>query len=148
MTSSPCSTEASTLIHRPHGWWWSLLRVPYKVGGRTTNGADCYGLTRLALKRGWGIDLDPFDLGYVETGDPLIGEAVLDQIRRGPWRPVTAPTPGDIVLANVRGWHMGTVIEPEKVLTTQLETGGPEVEDFREGWSSVGHFYRHRELIA
>ncbi len=127
-------------------WWKHFYDVPYKLGGRTLEGADCYGLVRLVMAEGWGVELDPFALAYAVSNDPSIERAIKDQMRRGPWRPVKGePAIGDVVLAHIDGWHMGVVVERGIILTA--EEGSGVVAYVAKGeWMRVGHFYRHEEM--
>lgn len=46
------------------------IRIPFKDHGRTREGADCWGLTRIIFQEERGIDL-PSMLGYSDTKDKV-----------------------------------------------------------------------------
>lgn len=80
------------------------IGIPYKVGGRSREGIDCYGLVRLILNEQFGKDLPLLSSirgsgpESIEEGRPLI-----------PARKVDSPQNGDIVAIKLKGklGHLG-----------------------------------------
>jgi len=83
--------------------------IPYKVGGRTREGADCYGLVRMILNEKFGKEL-PL-LAEVKEEGPGHGSAEAISAGRPliPARRVETPDDGDIVAMKIRGVlaHLG-----------------------------------------
>jgi len=82
--------------------------IPYKIGGRTKEGADCYGLVRLILNEKFGKKL-PLLSEIQEGTETGNAEAICAGRPLIPARPVEMPEDGDIVAMNIRGRlaHLG-----------------------------------------
>lgn len=68
------------------------LRIPYVVGGRSPDGADCWGLARIVRRALRGDELPAFSAGAAGDAVALLGFAETD-------------APGDGALAFVGGSH-------------------------------------------
>jgi len=113
-------------------WVNAYTGTPYVAGGRSRDGADCWGLFRLVQKDRWGRDLPLFDgmAWSKETSDEI---ARVMSENRGSWRPIwekSSPTeplpdelveqPGDGLLIRMRARpiHVATVVAPGWMLHT------------------------------
>ena len=76
------------------------IGIPYVAGGRTEEGADCWGLLRLIYKNELGIDLPGFD-GM--SRDTHSDEELADYIaaHRENWERVKVPSAGDLILLSI-----------------------------------------------
>jgi len=101
----------------------NLLGIPYLAGAERPDGADCWGLVRLASRQLFDRELP--DIG--RRGDPWT------HARRpsvGAWRRVAGRVlPGDVVLLRMPGrtLHCGIVLEPGRMLHV-LEGGTSRVD--------------------
>ena len=120
----------------------SYLAVPYRDGGRSRNGADCYGI-------GWLYNAEhgralPRYSAITAADTPTFLRAVAEG--RATWREITPADrePGDAVLLRRRLWtlplHLGWAVEDGRVLSTTRATGahltewrGIDVEDRQRG---------------
>ena len=101
-----------------------LIGIPYEDRGRSLEGADCWGLARLACEMLTGKDLPDYLSTYVTAEAPeQVGKAFAEQqkdearyapVKRGEERA------GDIVLINIAGWpaHCGVVVRPGFMIHT------------------------------
>jgi cell wall-associated NlpC family hydrolase len=60
-------------------WMLEFVGIPYLDGGNTINGLDCYGLYRLVLKRGLGVELPEKPIGWRRYGIILSPRAKLQR---------------------------------------------------------------------
>lgn len=75
--------------------WSRWLSIPYRKGGRTESGCDCWGFTRLILKEERGVDLPAWQ-----------GSRTLTEMERSRFREISGPEPYCIVLMA----HLGNTI--------------------------------------
>jgi cell wall-associated NlpC family hydrolase len=73
-----------------------LIGVPFVDGGRTLNGADCWGLARLALKR-FGYEVPDFTVSCFNSA-AINGIYEAEKER---WRCVEEPEPGCVVAMRI-----------------------------------------------
>jgi hypothetical protein len=122
-----------------------LLSVPYVPAGRTWEGADCWGLTRLARQWLRG-DLAQEHAGVDSTDKSIITSAAQTTIDSG-FRRVDHPRPATIA-AVWRGAfcvHVGIVIETDiglAVLETNRKTGPRwlKLSDFVRRYGDVRYY--------
>lgn len=111
-----------------------LIGIPFVEHGRSCEGADCWGLVRLALRRGFGLEVPDYTEDYVTTTDREEIARLIAQEAMA-WIPVlsTDAKPGDVVLFRIRGSvsHAGLVLDPPWFLHTQIG-----IESVRERWDS------------
>lgn len=86
------------------------IGIPFKANGRTEEGLDCWGLTRLIYSREYSIQLPSFSGDYVIEDDQRIQE-LISQYKEG-WESKDPPSEGDIVLFRILGelTHIGVMI--------------------------------------
>lgn len=109
------------------------LAIPYRKGGRTWDGCDCWGLVRLVLKEERGIILPSFD--SVSTSEDFGRLRLM-------FTHVEKPEDFDLVDLRVRGpffahvglYHSGAVI--------QMYTGGVALQPLARVSAAVKGFYR------
>ncbi|HNU27161.1 MAG TPA: NlpC/P60 family protein [Planctomycetota bacterium] len=91
-------------------WAADYVGIPYRFGGDSRDGADCWGLARMILRERFGRDVPAFDhedgsphrlASVVESAMPTIGA---ERVER--------PEPGDLALLKLHGdpCHVGVVI--------------------------------------
>jgi cell wall-associated NlpC family hydrolase len=136
----------------PPDWIGAYMGIPFLEGGRTRQGADCYGLARLVLAERFGIVLPIDPAGARLRGmdraakDGLAGRIVA---ARGAWCDVPrgAVKPGHGILLRVEGrpFHVGLVVNDRAFLHTEPHAGAQI-----EGWDTprwadrVLGFYEYR----
>lgn len=91
-------------------WHEKYIGIPFKPNGRTEEGLDCWGLTRLIYSREYNIELPSFSSEYVIEDNNRIKELIA-QYKEG-WGSKDTPAEGDVVLFRVLGdlTHMGVMI--------------------------------------
>lgn len=101
-------------------WVNDYIGIPYRTGGRTKDGLDCWGLVRLVHREQFGNDLPSFDGLYDAPDDERVVELIARN-REG-WARVDTPQPGDVVVFRVWGGnqHVGVVTEPGKFLHVRI----------------------------
>lgn len=118
-------------------------------GGFTLEGADCWGITLLALQE-FGVDLDDF-AGKYFSGDEL-GSIIASEKGASDWKLVEEPTPGTVVLMKSVGVeyfdHIGVYIGKDWVLHTHGMGSGSCINRLRSIDRAFKEleFYEHTTL--
>ncbi|MCP1200047.1 NlpC/P60 family protein [Notoacmeibacter sp. MSK16QG-6] len=129
-------------------WHERYLSLPFKAGGRSMDGADCYGLVYLVLShRGCAVPVHggEYSLDVAETSSLLA-----DGIKADCWRRVEIEKPFDVAVFKRGAFpadHVGIVVRPRTMLHTQSGDVA-HLENYRtRKWERrlVG-FYRHEAL--
>lgn len=91
--------------------------VPWLDRGRELTGCDCWGLHRLVYRDGPRIELPSFAEDYVGPADREAIQALISG-GRSVWIPIDAADarPFDLVLMHDRPWHVGTLVQPGRML--------------------------------
>lgn len=136
-------------------WINKYVGIPFKVHGRTSEGADCYGLVKLVLAQEKAIFLPEFHSDYEKITDyDRIANALSRESADDLWTEVLKgqERPLDIMIANMMGFpmHCGIVAYKNHVLHL-IEGSNAVCENYTRGkWSSPGRivgFFRHKELL-
>ena len=117
-------------------------QIPFVDGGRSFDGADCWGLCFLVAQHSFGIDLpDEPHAGLTDDKIDLRNVRSTVDRYRNQFAPVALPEVGDIVLLKPRKMpvHIAIVVEERPVLIFHTErTTGPVCERL------YGLVWRHR----
>lgn len=126
--------------------------IPYRDGGCSRDGADCWGLAVLVFAERFGIQLPAHPDGYARPENAEARAAIAElseSIRRDLFEPVLAggERPGDVVLIRIGGapCHVGLVVSPGLMLSVRRDQTSV-IESYRSAqWRSrVDGFYRYR----
>jgi len=127
-----------------------LIGIPFRDRGRTREGADCWGLTRLALSEVAGVQVPAYDANYASASERR-ANAELIAGEKGDWFAV--PTGSEraldvVILRDGRHEsHLALVTQPGRMLHT-YQDGTSCVDRYDESpfAEKVVGFYRHRKL--
>lgn len=134
-------------------WIGDYMAIPFVEGGRTRDGADCYGLLRLVLAERFNVVIPEDPVGAWPRDLDRAGKIDLArrvERARDAWREMrrTEIRPGLCILLRVEGrpMHVGIVLNERAFLHTDRDAG-VNVESYVEGmWSGnrVLGFYEYR----
>ena len=98
-------------------WSNKYIGIPFKDGGRDSNGLDCWGLVRLVYKNEYNINLPSFTASYTTVDDTDRVQELIDQYKEG-WTQIAEPKEGSIVLFKTMGsvTHVGVSIGSNQFL--------------------------------
>lgn len=132
-------------------WAAAYVGLPYRLGGRTPNGIDCWGLVLLVWREVFGIEGPGMDGVTWRPGEPRDAvRSVADTMAAtaAGFAPVPAgqEQAGDAILIRMRGHplHCAVVVEPGLMLHA-VEGADSAVERYRSiMWEKrVLGFYRY-----
>ena len=92
-------------------------QIPYKDGGRTREGVDCFGLVMLVHRECFGRIIP--DICYNSAEDCVVNARLVDvHAATINARRTHCPEPGDLVLMRVGGQasHVGIYVAPQSVM--------------------------------
>lgn len=126
-------------------WFNNYVGIPYEHLGRSSNGADCYGLVRLALLENFQIQIPELTTESAPTERALRKELLA--LRRN-WVKVEDTQEGDAIIFRIAGGanHVGIVIGVDSLF---LHTE-PRKNAVIESWKSpywkhlVDSVWRHK----
>jgi cell wall-associated NlpC family hydrolase len=103
--------------------------IPWRDGGRTRDGIDCWGLFRLVYREVLGIELPSFGEYYTTALDRIVIRKLVDGGMDN-WQEVLMPDPGDGALLTIAGRvHIGVVVGNDYML--HIEKGaGSVIENY------------------
>jgi cell wall-associated NlpC family hydrolase len=84
-------------------WVSKYLNIPFREGGRSPEGCDCWGIVALVLENEAGITLPSFSDISTRDGKSIYRK-VQDEIVSGHWQLVEEPSEFDVCL--MRGHYM------------------------------------------
>ena len=123
-----------------------LIGIPFADRGRDRNGADCWGLARMAMQR-FGHDVPDFNVSCFDT--PSIHAIYDGQKATWAWQRVETPEPGDLAAMNLDALapemiqHVGVCIGNGRVLHTMKKRESHLVRIDDPYWSrKIQHWYR------
>lgn len=102
---------------RSRSIWDDLIGIEWLAHGRDRDGCDCWGLHRLAMAEGAGVDLPSYAREYATTQDRAAIQDLIDG-GRGAYVPINreAALAFDLVLIHGDPWHVGTIVRPGLML--------------------------------
>lgn len=125
-----------------------FVGLPYRVGGRSRDGVDCWGLIRLVFADR-GIELPVYDGDYVCKREAAAYAAQIAGADWTEWRKVYDPEPLDMIAIRRAGYitHVGLVVRRGLMLHAD-EHGPSRIESYDAPlWKSrIAGFYRHASL--
>ena len=132
-------------------WTRAYVGIPFRCGGRTHQGADCWGLVALVYEEQLGIRLPTFDHDYESTTDAVAIRQLHDS-ELADWMSVDGHQRRkfDVVWAAIAGHECHTLIYlgDGKVLHC-MEGRGTCIERLGLRWSArIRAYYRHRQLVS
>lgn len=114
-------------------WVQQFLTIPFASGGRDYNGADCWGLTRLALIYLTGKELPSYADAYENALDSEQTSHVIVNGALAIATPVDHPQIGDVCVMKTYGriCHVALYIGNDRILHTDSDTGPctPRIDD-------------------
>lgn len=102
----------------PH-WTDAYIGIPFLPDGRDRSGIDCWGLHRLIFLEQRGIELPSYSGIFIDQRTcTLKAVAAMMEAEKDRWISAESPAPFDIVLLRTGRylWHIGTVIEPPRMI--------------------------------
>ena len=107
-------------------WASEFIGIPFVPGGRTREGADCWGLVCLVYQQVYAITLPAYPIAWSSRADwPRLTEAI-EQGRRD-WTPIARETAmlGDAVVLAIAGapLHVGIVAGTDPLRMLHAEQG-------------------------
>lgn len=106
-----------------------LIGIPYRKGGFTDNGCDCWGLILLAFRHVFQIKLELFE-GATFCGEQL-AEVIYSQMQcENEWKQIDSPDIGSVVVMyprkTKRPEHIGVIVSPNRVLHSYKKQGSTQ----------------------
>ncbi|WP_336747753.1 C40 family peptidase [Aureimonas altamirensis] len=125
------------------------IGIPFQDGGRTREGADCWGVLNIFYAEELGIALPSFSDQYTTTEDRVALSNVING-NMDDWIEVDEPQFADAVLIALGGakTHIGIYIGNNLVLHTDRKSGS-FIEPIHSPKLNrrIDSFYRHRNFI-
>jgi cell wall-associated NlpC family hydrolase len=128
-------------------WVKNYIGIPFASNGRTTEGCDCYGLVRLALRNEYGVELPELSDDYTDALN--IAQTARLFAERLPVlaaEKITGPQERAVVVITEHGrpCHIGLVAGGGYLLHTTVKTGSvcqrsthPDLQGRIEGYYRV-----------
>lgn len=128
------------------GWVEKYIGVPWREGGRSPDGCDCWGLYVLVLEREFGIRVPRYDSIYWSKQSPLKAlRAIREGEMSGQWEvvPDGMERPGDgiLLLIDRQPIHVGVIVVPGRML--HIEEG---VDAYLDEYRSMKWEHRRRGI--
>ena len=127
-------------------WSNKYINIPFIDGGRSLEGADCWGLARLIYKEEFNIELPSFS-GEYDINDPKLLQEMIVQHKEG-WQQIYTPEEGCIVVFRMFGAesHIGVAISATQFVHAR-EKYASAVENFSsvEWKNRIAGYFKYRE---
>lgn len=127
-------------------WVEQFTDIPFRVGGRTREGCDCWGLVNLVWAEHYGHDLPHYSGDYWRAGTDMrpIAESAAAHAKNFERVQPGEEREGDGVLLRVLGLptHIGLVVCPGWMLHVQQGSDSVLEEYASPRWRVMG-FYRY-----
>ncbi len=132
-------------------WTQKYVGIPFKSGGRNSDGCDCYDLVRLILKNEYDYELPVLDNNYLNALDTDITKEIFKE-----YIPLVCAkkieTPEEKALAIIKNHglptHVAIYAGDGNIIHTMLHTGtvierlsNPSLIGRIEGWYRVSESY-------
>lgn len=127
-----------------------FVGIPWLDGGRTREGADCWGLFWLVYRDLLGIELPSYSEDYTSALDRIIIRRLVDG-KPDYWLRVNTPEPGDgAVMHLINRAHIGVVVGDGRLLHIEKGSGAViesytslKISNMLEGFYRYTHDYAH-----
>lgn len=128
-----------------------LFTIPYVLGGRSEDGADCWGLVIICYKDLFNITLPSYEhIAWSVSNGSTTAEGIADLLdTSAPFVKVGSPDLGDFVLINILGnpVHIGFMINKTTMIHTSDKIGVASDDIRGRKWQKrIQGFYRHKDL--
>lgn len=129
----------------------ALVGIPFASRGRTREGLDCWGLHRLAMQLGAGVEVPSYSDDYADAAEAAACAWLIERGTREEWLPVRAGEECRLDAVLMRSGrlpsHLGTVLVPGRMLHT-YSAGAVRVDYYRRGLfkERIVGFFRHQSL--
>jgi cell wall-associated NlpC family hydrolase len=113
-------------------WVARFIGIPWRDGGRTFEGCDCYGLAVLVFRQVWGVELPSYAGSYTSPRErDEVAILLQDHIPTDGWRLVDGEQrEGDGVVFRLLNapWHVGLIVAPGIFLHVEESVGASCLE--------------------
>lgn len=138
-------------------WVKKYVGIPFKSGGRTSEGCDCYGLVRMVLKNEYSLLLPMLDGKYIDALDTEITKELFRQyVPLLCGNRIAKPEEKAIAVIKTQGLatHVALYAGDGFIIHTMLNTGtvcerlsSPTLTGRIEGWYRVSESYSTGEPV-
>lgn len=129
-------------------WSNSYISVPFKDRGRSREGADCWGLTRMVYADRLNIDLPSMEF-YADCRDnKKLADLIVPNLPKWEKVPNGYEKEYDVAVFNITGipCHVGVVLQPKYMLHCQRGIGTTVERYDNKKWNNrIAGFYRYTE---
>ena len=126
-----------------------LLAIPYVPGGRSIEGADCWGMVQICYSKLMGVEIPSYDDVYNGPSDRISAAGfIMDELDdQQHFEQVTTPDRGCCALLSVAGnpIHVGFMLDNRQMIHTRSGVG-PSVDDVTtiKWMGRILGFYKYR----
>ena len=139
-------------------WVNKYVGIPFKSGGRTSDGCDCYGLVRMVLKNEYSLILPMLDGKYIDALDTETTKELFRQyVPLLCGDKIEKPEEKAIAVIKTQGLatHVALYAGDGFIIHTMLNTGtvcerlsNPTLTGRIEGWYRVSEGYSTGESVC
>ena len=122
-----------------------LVGIPWVAGGRSYEGADCWGVVKLAAKALFRFTLP--DYQYVP--EPMRGTFIDAASGLNCWTKINVPAAGAVVVLAPKGWnaptHVGIMVDNSRMLhSTDSKPNGSSrlntIDQIEKVYTVIGYY--------